>query len=124
MRLMLRWPLFLTTLYRARLPPHAARFCIRATRLYIIVVFMNRLGFFVSRGVVEHGVHLILQYRDIGRFRDVDRARALGSQRLATKVKSLIGGFWRHVDQVGRVDSSTNKQGSRGGRSRGASPGC
>lgn len=39
-------------------------------------------------------------------------------------MKSLIGGFWRHVDQVGRVDSSTNKQGFKGGSSRGASPGC
>lgn len=71
MRLMLRWQLFLTTLYRVRLPPRATRFFIRVTRLCIVVVFTNMLGLFVSRGVVEHGVHLILQHRDTGRFRDV-----------------------------------------------------
>jgi hypothetical protein len=74
----------------------------------MVGIFVNRLGFLVSRGIVEHRVHLILQHWDIGRLRDVYWARALGSQGLATEVKSLIWGVWRHVDQGRRINSSTS----------------
>jgi hypothetical protein len=74
----------------------------------MVGIFVNRLGFLVSRGIVEHRVHLILQHWDIGRLRDVYWAGALGSQGLATEVKSLIWGVWRHVDQGRRIYSSTS----------------
>jgi hypothetical protein len=74
----------------------------------MVGIFVNRLGFLVSRGIVEHRVHLILQHWDIGRLRDVYWAGALGSQGLATEVKSLIWEVWRHVDQGRRINSSTS----------------
>lgn len=67
----------------------------------------SRVGLLISRGVVEHGVHLILQHRDIGGLRDVQRTGALGSQGLASKLKTFIWGTGRHVDRGGGRNSST-----------------
>jgi hypothetical protein len=104
----MEWPLFLTILYRTWISRHFAPRCVMPILGYMVGIFVNRLGFLVSRGIVEHRVHLILQHWDIGRLRDVYWAGALGSQGLATEVKSLIWGVWRHVDQGGRINSSTS----------------
>ena len=108
-----RWWL-LRNLHGASGSPHFPGSCIWATKGGRVIgmrpetsIPKEGLGLLISRRVVENGVHLILKHGDPGRFRDVKRTRALGSQGLAAKVKSFIWGAGRHVDQGEEIDSST-----------------
>lgn len=61
----------------------------------------------ICRGVVEGRIHLILQQRDIGWLRDVERTWTLGSQGLSTDMNSFIWRTGSHMDDRTRCASST-----------------
>lgn len=85
---------------------------LRSLLLLLLLLVLFILRSFISRSIVEDGVHLILQDRDVGWLRDMQRARALRSQRLSAEVKSFIGGTGRHVDREEEVVSSTTADGA------------
>ena len=64
------------------------------------------LAVIVGRGIVEDGVHLILEDGDAGWLRDVQWTGAFRSQSLAAEVKRFIR-TGRHVDRADQVESST-----------------